>query len=1208
MSEHLTLHIANIHCSGCEQAVFTAISKVWTLVHTNEVPTSTDLAALQPHSLFYMCLDNSVDLYMPLTEEPRLRPTVKRIISNLTKKGFTVTSWSFEKDDNDCIHEQNDVLPDPEETQIIKRLWKQYKEKQRQKHHVNGCEVCKEHDKTDSESIETLVQKPESEYRAVFSVSGMTCASCSQSVSQAIQGVLDENSVTKKGDDPLFSVNLLQHFAVVLIPNKHIVNKLVDVISDAGFDCQVMEVLPVVRSVNLRVNAVIGGITCAACVNSILQAVHELPFVLDAGISSVTKTGQFVIEDSHGENFEKLRETVESCGFDFELVDTEKINFTSGKKQSRTINIGVAGMFCVNCPTSIMDYLKGFGEAVVIEDPITLSRPFVKFTYIPNPKEGITVRRFISDLNHLQPLDAGTIVDYNKKGVFECSLVEKVSIDEHLRKMARKEIWKIALRLIIATVFAIPTFIFGIVGMSLIPKHNSFRVWLEDPIWVGNVSRVMWILLFLSTPVYFFAADVFHVKACKEISSLWTNYNSFKARFFKFGSMSLLMSLGTSVAYFCSIILLVLSSQQTPKTHMGFHTTYFDSVVFLTFFLLIGRLLESYSKSRTADAVSDLSALKVTHATLVERVEHKDMVSYENDQVVDVKHLESDDYIRLSSGESPPMDCVVVEGSTKFDESALTGESDPVHHAEGHQIFSGTVNVGESSVIAKILSVSGDSLIDQIVSTVRDGQMKKAPIQRVADVITGYFVPLIVLLAVLTWVIWLVLAYSGALPESYLDIEIGGWTVWSLDFAIAVFVIACPCGVGLAAPTALFVGSGLAAKHGILAKGGGAAFQDVAKTDVVCFDKTGTLTRGQLKVTDVCFTTNDMKLIALQLTRDLELTSKHPIATAIKTYVATAFADLGAEPSSNMIPFSETVHGKGLRGDIVFDDDSIWSKYKPEEAILGNEALLADYNVQVTEEQRHLLKMWKASCKSVVAVAVKADHFGDSEFHLVLMLACRDEIRQETPQVVKFLKSQGIECWMITGDNLLTARAIANEIGIAPENVLSEVLPNEKQAMVKRLQMKTNKVVAMVGDGINDAPALATADVGIALASGADLAVTSSDFILLNQTHPIVTLCTLMDLARVVFRRVKFNFGWSLVYNVIGIPIAAGVIYPYRNSRLSPVWASCAMAASSVSVVTSSLLLRLYRPKVTASLFGAHEPPLQPVVVTHLTFAQTPSR
>lgn len=1243
--ERLHLNLANVHCEDCERAIQKALTRYLYVKRIDAPPAVADDAT---DKILYHIKDNDVDLYYDNTDSANtsiLKHSLKRIIRSISKAGFEVLSWEFFEDDELVLGSNTSNTSnqsEPSDFFDVFKLWTNFQDRRSKRQHLKNCHTCAEQEEdeptpkkhrtslfhnsslaksTDDNSfkdsvIETLVDKPVQEFRAVFSVSGMTCSSCVGAVSETIQNVLQSENAPNK-DEESHSVDLIQHTAVVIIPNKQMVNKIIHAVNETGFECRLLEVLPVERSINIKITAMIGGMTCAACANSIQTAVNELPFVLQAGVNVVSKSAVFVMEESGNDqidHLQKLKETVEDCGFDFEVVKRESINYTSGKKRSRSINVSVEGMYCGNCPDLIMDYLNSFGEAIVIEDPITLKHPFIKFTYIPNQEKKITIRRLLFDLNHLQPTDQSYKVDPSKDGIFRCNLVESVSMDEHLRKLARREIMQIVRRLIIATLFAIPTFIFGVVAMSLLPKKNHFRMWVEDPIWAGNVSRNTWILLILSTPVYFFATDIFHTKAIKEIYSLWRHKNSFKRRILRFGSMSLLVSLGTTVAYVTSIVLIGLGSQQERHTMHGLHTTYFDSVVFLTFFLLIGKLLEAVSKSKTADAIADLGKLKVSEATLLDPLKEEFGASGESDHVVDVKYLESGDLIVIGTGEAPPVDCIVMEGSSEFDESALTGESTPVKHEPGEQIFSGTVNIGNHSVVAKIISLEGDSLIDQIVSTVRDGQLRKAPIARTADALTGYFVPIIVLLAVLTWVIWLSLGYGGALPDSYLDIDIGGWTVWSLEFCIAVFVIACPCGLGLAAPTALFVGSGLAAKYGILAKGGGVAFQDGANTGVVCFDKTGTLTYGELKVTDFAYVLNGetdeekvtaIKSFAIQVTRDLELSSKHPLAKAVKSFIDNYPGFRGdLKPTQNKAPHVESVAGKGLKGTIVLDEDSgrLWNKFKPTEAILGNESLIRDHNIDITKEQEELLNKWKSECKSVILIAIKSENlFNDDGFHLVQLIACRDQIRKDAKVVIDYLQNHlNIECWMISGDNKLTADSIGAEIGISPDNIISEVLPDEKQNRVKMIQKTRNKIVAMVGDGINDAPALALADVGIALASGADLAVTSSDFILLNKSYPLLTLVTLFHLSKVVFRRVKFNFAWSLVYNMIGLPIAAGVIYPYKNSRLDPVWASAAMALSSLSVVGSSLALKFYRPKFKAEDFKdlqAHEDNVEEDVV-----------
>lgn len=1198
----LTSLVENIHCSGCESVVRLIADKYFTLHPQGPDDLDTSQSSLYSYS------DGYVTVSLHERAEDALKLPIKGFNHELMSAGYPVTSWTLKQDGRVISSSKTPRTVPNEDTKdehnfLLQNLWSNYKKKMVMKHHVQNCTSCqlkRKHEAASDDNSETLgssVQDEPSEFRAVLSISGMSCASCSRSVESAIASVLLADSPEKAAHENLYSVDLIQQTAVVVVPHKQQINKIIDAINDAGFTAQLVEVLPIQSSINLKVTAIIGGITCAACVNSVTSAVKDLPFVLECGVNAVTRSGQFVLEEQSSDeksNIDKLKATIEDCGFDFEFVSLEQINYSSSKRAPRTINIEVDGMFCTNCPDALMEYLGEFGSALVVEDPITLDHPFIKFTYIANLEKGLTVRRILKDINHLKVTGKrgkSFIIDYDTEGNFKCKIVEKVSIEDHIRSITRQESLAIIKRLVMTITIAIPTFVFGIVGMSLIKSTNGFRKWLEEPIWAGNTARVTWILFFLSTPIYFFAADVFHVKAIKEIRSLWFHKNSWKKRFFKFGSMSLLMSLGTTVAYFASIVLLILASREKRMPQMGLNTSYFDSVVFLTLFLLIGRYLESLSKAKTADALSDLSSFKTTSATIVDCISNdmngETRISYVNDEVIGVELLDSGDCIKVSSGESPPVDCVIVQGLAQFDESALTGEAEPISHLVGQQIFAGTVNVGPEAVIARVLDIQGTSLIDRILSTVRDGQMRKAPIQRLADVLTGYFVPIIVMLAILTWVIWLSLAYSGRLPSSYLDIDVGGWAIWSLEFAIAVFVVACPCGIGLAAPTALFVGSGLAAKHGILARGGGAAFQDAAQIGLVCFDKTGTLTEGVMKLTDVAMITSDVadehtiKTLTFQISRDLELASKHPIASAIKDYLLL--------PSNkdfitnNKIPRVETIPGKGLKGQIVLDETSShpWATLRPEEAILGNEALLHDFNVQLTKSQYELIKKCKEERKSIVLVAIKCfTLFQDSEFHLLAALACYDQVRSESKLVVEFLKKKGVDCWMITGDNKITAHSIGKQIGLDELKIISGVLPDEKKDHVLKLKQETNKVVAMVGDGINDAPALAAADVGVSLSSGADLAVTASEFIILSKSHPILTLCTLLDLSKVVFQRVKFNFGWSLIYNLIGVPIAAGVIYPYHNLRLSPVWASAAMALSSLSVITSSLLLRFYRPKL----------------------------
>lgn len=978
-------------------------------------------------------------------------------------------------------------------------------------------------------------------------------------------------------------VHVEEDILTAILPNKNTCNEILNLVRDHNISIQIKDVLPVQTESKYKVTASIGGITCAACASSIKNAVSDLNFVSEIAVNVVTKVGIFILDFDDREKIEELKETVEDCGFIFNMIgEPVLIDHISTKTPTRTVKLKIEGMFCSHCPERAVHSLKDIADTELIidnSDELSLKHPYIKFTYIPNVEKNVTIRHIIDRI--IEELSTGEHHD------IKVSIDKDVPLEEHLRQLSKRETLGILKRLIAVTIIAIPTFVFAVVGMSLVPKGNSFRKWVDEPIWAGDTARAVWILFILSTFVYFFVADLFHKKAIKEIYSLWRHSKDWRRKLFRFGSMNLLMSLGTTVAYFSSVALLIISStkkSQDMSNGKGLTTTYFDSVVFLTFFLMIGRLLESLAKSKTAAAIGELSSFKEETASLLE----KNGDQLKSVGTVDVERLDMGDFIRISPGQSPPLDCIIIEGETQFDESALTGESVPLVRIKGDQIFAGTVNVGSNSVIAKVSSFEGESLLDQIVNAVRDGQLNRAPVERLADILTGYFVPLIILCAIVTWIIWLVLGLSGALPQSYLDTDVGGWTVWSLEFAISVFVVACPCGIGLAAPTALFVGSGMAARFGILSRGGGAAFQEGSQVSVVCFDKTGTLTTGnKMKVTNYTLHKNTMLAeIAIEVTRDMETSSRHPLAIGVQRFIEEKF---GKSTSTVKIPDPVEISGGGLKGEIILSDDlasdpdSAWKVIEPTLAIIGNERLLRDHNCHLTSEQLQTLAEWKTEGKSVVITAIKSTtYFGNDRFYPVMMCAVRDEIRPEAKQVIAELQGNGIECWMISGDNEITARAIANELNI--KNVIAEVLPDEKADKIKWIQKtataKTNKrrVVAMVGDGVNDAPALAAADVGIALASGSALAMISCDFVLLSQVNTLLSLLALLKLSKKVFNRVKFNFGWALIYNIIALPIAAGAIYPYHNSRLSPVWASAAMALSSVSVVLSSLALRLYNP------------------------------
>ena len=564
------------------------------------------------------------------------------------------------------------------------------------------------------------------------------------------------------------------------------------------------------------------------------------------------------------------------------------------------------------------------------------------------------------------------------------------------------------------------------------------------------------------------------------------------------------------------------------------------------------------------------------------------------DERISTDLLEVGDIVKVPNGSSPPGDGTILSGTSKFDESSLTGESHPVYKSIGDSVYVGTINLG-SVVMVKLEAIGGSSMLDKIVTIVRQGQTNRAPIERLADTLTGYFVPVIVLLAIFTWTIWLSLGLSGTLPDSYLDVNEGGWTIWSLQFSIAVFVIACPCGIGLAAPTACYVGAGLAAKFGILVQGGGEAFQEASLVDCVVFDKTGTLTDGgEPKVTDSEFFTEDRDQ-SIAIVNALENASTHTLALAMRSYCEQATIT-GVEIVTEEM---EETGGKGVYAEMMVNDKRI-------SAIIGNETWMEDHHAIYPSNATKFLDEWKSQAKSVVLLATQlhpaSEKSPEAPFTVVAQFAISDPIRKEAPLVIAQLHRQGIATWMITGDNPVTAAAVAAKVGIAPDHVIASVLPHQKAEKAQWLQRTGGKrvsrhwwnrrgslssaqaehskegkraIVAMVGDGINDAPALAVSDLGIAVGSGSDVAIGSAKFILLSSN--LLTILTLFNLSATVFRRIKFNFFWAIVYNMVGVPIAAGVLYPV-GVRLDASWAALLMALSSVSVVLSSLHLKLYKP------------------------------
>ena len=925
----------------------------------------------------------------------------------------------------------------------------------------------------------------------------------------------------------------------------------------------------------------IAGMTCAACILSINEGVQELQFLEDVSVSLLTNSATVTFAGPK-DNIDQIVERIEDRGYGCHIENIAEVGGLQkgdDEQAERTVMIRVAGMFCDHCPQRVLEALSSsFPGLLCIDKRPSREDPITMITYRPQ-HQIVTIRDILATIDGVNDQVKATIY-------------HPPTIEERSRAMQLRERRRLLLRLLLSFIVAIPTFLISVVWMSLVPSTNPMRIFFQRKMWAGVDTRAEWALLFLATPVMFFAADVFHVRAIKEIRALWGRNSKVPIlrRFYRFGSMNLLMSAGTSAAYFPSIAVLALDSRKTG-TGNGQVSTYFDSVVFLTMFILAGRYLEAYSKAKTGDAVTMLGKLRPTEALLVRSNLDLEDSSEDNQsslpatsvETINVDLLEVGDVVRVLRGASPPADGTVVLGDSTFDESSLTGESHPIIKNVGDQVFVGTVNIGKP-ISVRVTEVLGASMLDQIVKVVREGQTKRAPVERVADILTGYFVPVITLIAISTFVIWFGLGQGGVLPETWRDVDTGGWAFWALQFAIAVFVGACPCGIALAAPTALFVGSGLAAQHGILVKGGGEAFQEASALDVVAFDKTGTLTEGgNPSVTnhDVMASSEEEAKVIWAIAQALEESSSHTIARAI---TALCTEQNRATITNSTI---EELPGRGLKGTFTIHTSTNDTRY---EAAIGSETFISSLGTPIDTYWSKNASTWKTAGKSIALLALRPLSISDGRvpaFKPAAQFATTDPLRPEAASVLSALREQGLSTWMISGDNATTAMAVGYQLGIPANNIIAGVLPSEKADKIRWLQSSAPKrngktgraIVAMVGDGINDSPALTAADAGIAIGSGSDVAISSAKFVLMSSN--LRSLLTLITLSRTVFQRVKFNFAWALVYNMVLLPIAAGVIYPvHGHPRLNPVWASLAMAMSSLSVICSSLVMRTGIPMV----------------------------
>ena len=761
---------------------------------------------------------------------------------------------------------------------------------------------------------------------------------------------------------------------------------------------------------------------------------------------------------------------------DLEIVKKkiEKIGFKL-KNNLREVSYKIEGMSCVACASSIERVLKKFEG--VERGSINFTTETLKFSYDTD-----TVR--ISDI----------------KARLSMIGFELVNIDDVIEDSSEKksEVKFTKDRLIGTAVFAIPVFIISMGDMIGLPLPSFMSS--------GSGASGFAIVQFILTSIVLFFGRSFFKGGIKSLSAGVPNMDS-------------LISIGAGAAYLFSIYAMI-------KIFMGnihfAHQLYFESATVIITFVSLGKFLESIAKGKTSDAIKKLMGLAPKTATIIiEGVE----------QVVSVDDVNVGDLIVVKPGEKLPVDGEVIEGKTSIEESMLTGESIPVEKSIGASVFGASINKN-GRIIYKATKVGKDTVIAQIVKLVKDAQGSKAPIARTADIIAGYFVPVVIILAVLATIFW---NFEGQNFEFIMTIF------------IAVLVIACPCALGLATPTAIMVGTGKGAEHGILIKGG-EALEITGKIKTIVFDKTGTLTEGKPVVTDI-ITKFYLEDEILSIAGAAEKGSEHPLGEAIVNFAVEKGLKLKKIDKFN------SISGKGIEVNI-----------ESKEIFIGNKKLVDDQNIEITgdfaRESDRLAQEGKTPMYMIIDRKLEA------------IIAVADTVKLSSKKAVKILTKMGIEVVMLTGDNTKTAQAIAKELGI--KRVISEVLPHQKAEKVRDIQAD-GKVVGMVGDGINDAPALAVADIGMAIGSGTDIAMESADIVLMRSD--IMDVISAIQLSKKTMINIRENLFWGLIFNIIGIPVAMGVLHLFGGPLLNPMIAAFAMSFSSVTVLLNALRLKSFKPK-----------------------------
>ncbi|CAI5444971.1 unnamed protein product [Caenorhabditis angaria] len=1029
--------------------------------------------------------------------------------------------------------------------------------------------------------------------RAIVSIDGMTCHACVENIQENI-GKLD--GVRK------IVVNLEKKEGTILFDSSKFTGEiLAEKIDDMGFDCKLVtedddsEVFEEVKltstprkksraesAVELRLNGVkytkdasdnlekcnfaVEGMTCASCVQYIernvakIEGVHGVVVALIAAKAEVTYDGRLT-------SSEAIAEQIHEIGYKATLIDSANSNYNR-------IQLVISGLGSENDAQRIESHV--LSKSGIDSCSVSLATSMAQVEFSP---QLIGPRDIIQVIENL-----GYHADLSTR-------------DDQIRRLDHsEEVQKWKTTFLISLTCGIPVMIIMIIFHWIL--HTPMNPEKQTPIFTPALSLDNFLLLILCTPVQVFGGRYFYAASWKAIKHGNAN-------------MDVLIVLATTISYAYSIIVLLMAiTLRWPSSPM----TFFDVPPMLIVFIALGRMLEHKAKGKTSEALSKLMSLQAKEATLVTMDSDGRLTS---EKGINIELVQRNDLIKIVPGAKVPVDGIVIDGISSADESFITGESMPVVKKQGSLVVGGSVNQ-KGVLIVKATHVGRDSTLAQIVKLVEEAQTNRAPIQQLADKIAGYFVPSVILLSLLTLVAWIIVEYNS---DKNKNMEAGDRFEQALkvafEAAITVLAIACPCSLGLATPTAVMVGTGVGATNGILIKGG-EPLECVHKVSTIVFDKTGTITEGRPRVIQISSFISPISLplrLCTYLIGATEQLSEHPIGSAVTQFAKQLLNDPiwpvtnrfhvsagngvtcrieGIKQAYSGLILNNNGDGKGnnlempnlAEGETMLipgtdvtlvqvansDVTKSWKSTDSANIIIGTERMMMKHGITVTDLVKKTLSDEQRKGNISIICAINGD--------IVCIISIADQIKKDAPLAIYTLREMGLRVVLLTGDNSKTAESTAKQVGIS--EVFAEVLPNQKQEKIKQLKEFGKHKVAMVGDGVNDSPALAEADVGIAIAAGSDVAIESAGIVLVR--NDLIDVVGAIKLSKKTTRRIRLNFLFAIIYNAVGIPIAAGLLRPI-GIALQPWMAAAAMALSSVSVVSSSLLLKNFRKPSFATLY-----------------------